>query len=311
MTKRTDIHRPSAIVPADYTYVAQLVFKAEYDAIQLVQEERSIFNAHQAQTGAKFSDHNHGGQCHCCGSVNAIYTCAFYHAKTNSYIALGSTCAEKLEMGSANAFKAIQHATKSFREAKAGRTKCIKMLADAGVEFLFEVAREWDQTSLTKQGWIDSKGYATWSLNVLRDIISRAVKYGKISPKQMALISGMPAKVKADLDRQAKWEANKVAEKADQLANGTECPTGRGVVTGTVLSTKLQESRFGCTWKMLVKDDEGFKVWGSIPSDLDVAKGDKVTFTARLEQSKDDAYFGFFKRPTKASVLVKAPEVAS
>ena len=30
---------------------------------------------------------------------------------------------------------------------------------------------------------------------------------------------------------------------------------------------------------------------------------DQITFTATIQQSDDDAKFGFFKRPTKASVV--------
>ena len=52
---------------------------------------------------------------------------------------------------------------------------------------------------------------------------------------------------------------------------------------------------------MLVKDDSGFKVFGTVPSSISrVSKGDVVEFTATLEPSKDDPKFGFYKRPSKA-----------
>jgi hypothetical protein len=77
----------------------------------------------------------------------------------------------------------------------------------------------------------------------------------------------------------------------------------------------LRQTAFGGQWKMLVRDDSGFKVWGSIPSKMfDLAtengvephgnsfKGKRVSFTAALQPSEDDPKFGFFKRPTKPEV---------
>lgn len=105
-----------------------------------------------------------------------------------------------------------------------------------------------------------------------------------------------------DAPKVAAAAAAKAAQEAERDA-ADPCPTGRVVITGEVLSTKLQESYYGSTWKMLVKDDRGFKVWGSIPSSLDASRGCRVTFTAAIEPSNDDDKFGFYKRPTKAEIL--------
>jgi len=104
------------------------------------------------------------------------------------------------------------------------------------------------------------------------------------------------------------YEARQVAEEKRQAEHeaAEPCPTGRVVVTGEVLSVKLQDGYYGSTWKMLVKDDRGFKVWGSIPSSLDASRGCRVTFTAAIEPSNDDDKFGFYKRPTKAEILEEA-----
>jgi len=104
------------------------------------------------------------------------------------------------------------------------------------------------------------------------------------------------------------YEARQVAEEKRQAEHeaAEPCPAGRVVVTGEVLSVKLQDGYYGSTWKMLVKDDRGFKVWGSIPSSLDASRGCRVTFTAAIEPSNDDDKFGFFKRPTKAAILEEA-----
>jgi hypothetical protein len=87
-------------------------------------------------------------------------------------------------------------------------------------------------------------------------------------------------------------------------------PKGRVVVTGEVISTKVVESAYGMAFKILVKDDQGFKVYCSIPTaqleeinNLSEAKGKRITFTATLEPTTDDVSFAWGSRPTKGSWL--------
>ena len=86
-------------------------------------------------------------------------------------------------------------------------------------------------------------------------------------------------------------------------AAGENSPEGRVEITGIVLALKMQQSEYGETLKMLVQDDRGFRVWGTVPLSLDCNREDRVRFTATVQQSDKDAKFGFFKRPSKASVL--------
>ena len=81
-------------------------------------------------------------------------------------------------------------------------------------------------------------------------------------------------------------------------------PAGRVEVTGTVISTREEWSQYGTQCKALVEDDRGFRLWGNLPSAIYRAeKGDRVTFVAALTASRDDEFFGFWKRPTKAAYL--------
>ena len=136
------------------------------------------------------------------------------------------------------------------------------------------------------------------------------VTYGKLSEKQCAIVR---ERIKGDTKRQAEWEA----KRAEEAALAEPVPSGRHVITGVVLSTREEERSFGynmsdwCT-KLLVKDDRGFKVWGTAASSIcplkdagddGVCKGDTVTFTATLTPSDDDSKFGFFKRPSGASII--------
>ena len=115
------------------------------------------------------------------------------------------------------------------------------------------------------------------------------------------LSEGQEEALRKSIARQIKWERERDAENA----NATDCPTGNGIeMIGTVASIKCHETQWGYSYKMLVKVDKGFKVFGSIPSAIDeVEKGDKVSFIANVKQSRDDTTFGYFKRPRKATIL--------
>ena len=92
----------------------------------------------------------------------------------------------------------------------------------------------------------------------------------------------------------------------EEQQNAETIKEGRYLIEGEVVSTKTVETHFGISLKMLVKDGEGYKYWGTVPSSLIVEKGDKVSFTAKVKASSDDKLFGFYSRPTKAQTIEKA-----
>ena len=82
---------------------------------------------------------------------------------------------------------------------------------------------------------------------------------------------------------------------------------GKLTIEGEILTIKEECNMFGVALKMLIGDDRGFKVWGTMPraieDDDNCQRGSKVRFIATVQRSETDASFGFFKRPTKAEVL--------
>jgi hypothetical protein len=124
----------------------------------------------------------------------------------------------------------------------------------------------------------------------------------------------------------AELDAKRAAEREAERAAAEDCPTGRVQVSGVVLKTEVRDSQFGTQYKMTVKTDGGYIVWGSIPSDLQLIeetiehpadehgdawtetrqrsleRGERVTFTATISPSDTDPKFGFFKRPASAVV---------
>lgn len=97
---------------------------------------------------------------------------------------------------------------------------------------------------------------------------------------------------------------NRIVEESKSDPTPAPVIEGRIVLTGRVVCVKLQESVYGTTVKMIVLDDRGFKVWGTMPKALEednVSKGDRVTFTGTVGVSDDDETFGFYVRPSKPS----------
>lgn len=112
----------------------------------------------------------------------------------------------------------------------------------------------------------------------------------------------------------AKKALDKEDERQRQYEESEDVPAGHERITGHVISTKQVPNYYGpgTTLKMLVQDDRGFKVFGTIPApvrDACVDRGeglsqqDRVTFTAIIQPSDDDPKFGFFKAPKKAELL--------
>jgi hypothetical protein len=128
--------------------------------------------------------------------------------------------------------------------------------------------------------------------------------------KAFGIAAYLPVAYGRYLDREA-------AKAAEAAAAGPveDVPTGDGrtVVSGVIVGLKTVESQWGTAYKMIVRDDRGFRIYVTQPDAIGWAvRGDRVTFTARLTPSDDDPTFGFGSRPTKASTEpAVAAEVAT
>ncbi len=85
------------------------------------------------------------------------------------------------------------------------------------------------------------------------------------------------------------------------MSEAEPLPEGRYEITGEILSTKWYYSAdYGDTLKMLVKLENGHRVYGTVPAALDHAEleGQTVTFTGTVKRSDSDESYGYFSRPT-------------
>lgn len=318
MDMRKDIHKPSAIQPENYEWVAFKYYgSSDLGAILAMKVERENLAAHMNQTGGKFSGHEHGGLCHVCGQGNISYASVFYHKPSNSYIITGEDCARNIESRDMSAFR---RAIQSGLEAQAGKKKAAAILEAAGLTAAWKIytadysalpgkerkladdqCRACGYITATTAGEVPICGDCRNAGNVarewkdvyyeeltIRDIVGKLVKYGSASEKALGYVKTLLARI---ADRPALEE-----KKAAEQAAAADCPTGRVQITGEVVGFRKADpdDRFPSS-KVLVKDDSGFKVWGN--RFAGVEKGDRVTFTATVTPSKDDAKFGFFKRP--------------
>src|SRR5215472_1256931 len=117
-------------------------------------------------------------------------------------------------------------------------------------------------------------------------------KYGSLTERQEATL-------KRSLTQYHDRNERVVAGRKARVVS-SPIPTGRVTIIGEVVSTKYVETQFGGQLKMLVVAEQGWKVWGTVPSQLKChganLKGLKVAFTAEVQPKEAD--FGFFSRPT-------------
>jgi hypothetical protein len=298
MNKRTDIHRPSAIIPEDYMFVTVMCHLANLDFQALI-FNRQVLKEHMERTGGSWSHHEHGGNCHICGA-HCIDEAIYYHAETNTYIRTGFDCAMKMDMGNKRLFRNWRTARKNARELLAGKAKAKDTLAAMKLTRAWEIFEATNEAAIPDE-WIDGlnrywRNRVQDAVLTVLDITRKLVKYGSISQGQENYLRSLVATIDSAKERQVKYEA----ERAEEAANAEDVPEGRYEVTGEVMSTKQVETDFGLTTKMVVKDDRGFRVYMTVPSSIeeDVERGVRVTVRVRVKRSDDDPKFGFGSRPS-------------
>jgi len=294
MTTRTDIHRPGApgFDPGEYEHVRSF-YQGNSDEARGVyqyeaQREREWLAAHGRDEGLPEFEGNHyaKGTCDHCGA-RFDYGETVAHMPTMTYIHVGHICASET-------FELDNRADLLRRDAARAiaRANELAKQREAAEKFAATDRGSIVVAHLRKHNWN----------NFYADLLAKLERFGTLTDGQMAAVE---RNIDKDNQRAAEREARMEREAA---MDKNPCPTGRGQITGEVLSAKWKDTPFGAQLKMLVLDDRGFKVYGTVPSRLDdeVERGTRITFVAEVTPSDDDELFGFFKRPTQASILEAA-----
>jgi hypothetical protein len=291
---RTDIHRPSAINPSDYTFVA-VIYHGTF-SWELNEHERKVLNEHMEITHGKFSHHDHGGTCHVCGAF-ALNLCYFYHAPTNSYIVTGMDCAEKMEFSDPALFRKFKQGRDNARKNHAGKAKAKELIIDHGDIELYESIEDifngdFGGSVLMESPYRRDQRF-DWMVCTVADMTRKLIRYGNLSENQWKFLNSLVEQI-------ASWEEKK-KEEEEKKELIPDAPEGKVTISGTILSAKVKEDFYGYHYKMLVESDEGWKVWSTVPKSLGtVNKGEKIQFNANLTRSENDRSFAFAKRPSKA-----------
>jgi len=206
----------------------------------------------------------------------------------------GGQNSHRSEISKVRVYTADQVGKVVARNAKAAATREAK--ADAKHQASLAVAQSFLAANGIESAWplfTAPSSEAPRAQVIVQDIVGKLVKFGSISPAQIALV--------------AKLTAELAAPKVEAVVVPVPVTDERVQVVGKVVSLKTVEGQFGTTLKMLVVSLDGWKVFGAVPSSIHgVERGDQVSFQARIERSGDDAAFGFFSRPTKATLVEAA-----
>lgn len=280
---RTDAIRPSAIDPADFQFIGVIeLYDPEDDRPTIFPGDGELLESVSSNPDRPRED---VGICDHCGA-RLRFAAIHRQISTNRYVVFGQTCAdETLGVDGRRALEA-----KRAKDAAAARRKNQREEAERQAN-LAETKRLYPEAVQILDGYDGHNDF-------LLDIASKFARFGNLSEKQANAV------VRA-AERDAAIEAEKLAAEP--------VPEGKQLVTGEVVKSYLKEDIYdGFKQVWIVKDDRGFKVWGTVPkairthNDFDDEnfglKGKRVSFEATLVQSSKDPKFGFSKRPSKAQI---------
>ena len=288
-----------ALDPADYAFVGEFyngvseeiakVFRSDHDYLAATLANNAWFEDVRFGRPRKSGGEDRGS-CALC-STGFAYGGVFRHLPSGELIAVGHICASHhlgyKDIDKKNRDKKIRHARK--REENARRR------AKASAEFTGFVAANPEFAAAM-----------TFDHHIIADIVEKCREFrGTPSPAMAALV----IKIATEGAERATAKAEREAADAEFPPIPVPLTDARVKVSGTVIWTGTKKSIYGTAYKMIVRvvrPTGAFKLYGTEPSGLDPEVGDEVEFMARIERGDRDEDFGFFSRPTKASVTKAA-----
>lgn len=305
-TKRTDVHSPTNLVTEDYDFFSC----GDYGT-----SNEPPYNPLITPMGKQLLDDGwrfggvSGGGCDHCGARLRYYA-LMLHRPSHTIIRIGETCLDNRFALASSEFHKLRKAAKLNRERLVMAEVRKAWSADHGdvISYLADQVTRAE----ARYGYVPEPGYDDCGrFEFPLSLHAQLMRKGTLSERQVAA-------VRKSIVKQAEFDARDAAERA----TAEKCPAERTLITGTVLSAKVQHSNFGEVTKLTIKDDRGFKVWGNCPSSLEqiqrqgptvsefspagflgpIGKGDRISFVATITPSDKDEFFGFYKRPANANL---------
>lgn len=299
----TQTHTRSATFdPADYRVVAVLDQHDEDGALDIFDGTLETGglgrNGGSVPTDA-FADEMDATEYRCahCGRRHNLRYIAFVrHVPTGDLLIFGSRCMDDAGLPDATAY-----ARKRAGETKAARERAARIAA---------ARADWEAANPEQSAALDQYVEMRDALDVdpeapfvhdrfLDDLVKARANYGALTESQTPWPT---TAILGWIDRLARDAA-----KAEVLAAAPVLEDGRREIVGTVRSVRWEDSdaAYGAgSFKMLVELDDANRVWGTVPRSIESADlvGSRVRFVAAVTRSDRDDHFGFYKRPTKATI---------
>jgi hypothetical protein len=280
---RTDVHAPKNFDPADYEWVG-LFYQGGDIAMLLYSRSPWMQKIRETLRSNPFhGNHYEKGTCDHCGAW-FDYGEVYKHTPTGQYVCVGHICAAK-------AFGCSDKQTFQYRQLK-------KQIA--GIRQSMAQKKRADTFIVEHNLADDLEG----DHYIIQDIRRKLTRYGSLSNAQIALVRKIAKEIR-----------EKAACREEERQNASPVVEGNGIeIEGLVVNTKYHRNGYGESLKMVVKDDRGFCVWGTVPEILlgnESVKGRRVKFVANVQKSYRDDCFGFFKRPRRAEFIGTKVEVKS
>lgn len=304
MSKRTDPHRPGAIIPAHYKYVLSYSLPSSSGGYpmpgfrlncesEFLNRETGERRNHDAsgmccvrvlmERHVKFSEHGHTGKCSICGA-RFVGGDVWLHEETGEHIHLGHNCADKYEM-------LVDRSSYELEHDRFIRATAIVLIKE--------------EKAAQRAAFLDKHPGLEAALQtdhyIIKDIKARFTNNCFISPKQIDLVMKLHN------------EATNPAVREDE--KHVDAPIGKRIeFAGKIVSRKVVENDFGSSVKITIKVFTPDGVWlayGTAPGVLQDAvyvsgrewRSVAVKVRATLEPSDKDKHFCFMKRPTLIAAI--------
>lgn len=236
---RTDIHRPSAINPDDYDFVAVKYIGSGPRGEELyAAESRRIIAQHINRTGGKYSTHEHGGTCHVCGA-NALYLAVYHHADTNTYICVGEDCADKIDLLGGD-FQAVRKQVARDKAYNTGKAKAERVLTERNLSAAWAIY----QTNVRDDFQFEERTIA--------DLVSKLVQYGDLTEKQWNFLVKLLTQIEERSQKQAKRDELHAHDAATSQHVGKIGE--RITIEGTVFFRASFDGVYGTTYVTGIRD---------------------------------------------------------
>jgi len=299
---RTDVHAPSSAAFDPSLYTCYGCYDGSPDGIYGAEQLREYRDQIQSLVARGYTC---GRGCkavcgHCGASIR--YFALLVRDDVKQFIHVGEQCLDnRFSVETAADFQSLRKSAKLNRERANLGERITALRQNPAIARLLDGGKDVEASEF------------------LSDVRSKALEHGRLSDGQIAAVERAFERI-AQKDR---WEAERRAEALRLAEAGVRAPEGRVEVTGVVLSAKEHQTQFGTAIKIVVKSDDGWKVWTTAPASLlinvdaaavksattvidevrEALVGKRIKFVAALTRSDSDAAFAFGKRPTKASFV--------